>query len=170
MSALISIAAAAGAPLVERILRRRIGGQAGDLAADVVGQIARELGTIPAQVEEVAERDPAAARQAVERVETMAPELIALYSQGLEGQFKLAMAEATGGRFFCWAWRPLGMWGLGALWFWNVMILHIANAYWKIALPPMDLNILLQLTVVYCGLYMGGHTVKDYFDHRWGQK
>lgn len=170
MSPLIAIAAEIGAPLVENILRRRIGGTAGDLAADVVGQIARDMGTTPDRLDAAVTADPAAAQAAIRNVEAMAPEMIALYSQGLDGQFKLAMAETTGDRFFCWAWRPLGMWGLGALWFWNIIFLHVANAYWKIALPPMDLNILLQLTVVYCGLYMGGHTVKDYFDHRWGDK
>lgn len=170
MSALIAIAAQVGAPLVQKILRRRLGGASGELAADVLGQIATDMGTTPDRVEDVAQANPEAAREAVRKAEAAAPEIIELYAKGLEGQFNLAMAEVQGERFISWAWRPLGMWGLGALWFWNVIFLHVANAYWKIALPPMDLAILLQLTVVYCGLYMGGHTVKDYIDQRWGGK
>ena len=40
MSPLIAIAAQAGAPLVQKILRRQIGGAAGELTAEVIGQIA----------------------------------------------------------------------------------------------------------------------------------
>jgi len=43
-----------------------------------------------------------------------------------------------------------------------VVILHVANAIWRIALPPIDLGVLLSLTGIYTAFYMGGHTVKDW--------
>ena len=80
----------------------------------------------------------------------------------MQHQIDLMRSEmAAGGPLWTWAWRPAGMWGLGALWFWNLILLHVANAFWKIALPQADLGLLFQLTAVYMGLYMGGHTVKD---------
>jgi hypothetical protein len=54
------------------------------------------------------------------------------------------------------------MWLLAFLWMWNIVILHVANAIWKIALPPTDFTVLLGLTSVYMALYMGGHTLKDF--------
>jgi hypothetical protein len=59
------------------------------------------------------------------------------------------------------AWRPLGMYGLGFFWLWNLVLLHVANAVWKIALPPTDLSVLMQISALYMSLYMGGHTAKD---------
>lgn len=51
------------------------------------------------------------------------------------------------------------MYLLGFLWLWNLVILHVANAAWKIALPPLDTANLLALTGLFLSLYMGGHTV-----------
>lgn len=67
-----------------------------------------------------------------------------------------------------WAWRPAGMWGLGVLWFWNIIILHALNAIFKTELPPTDPWVLFQLSALYMGLYMGGHTVKDFIAKKWG--
>ena len=58
-------------------------------------------------------------------------------------------------------WRPGGMYLIGFLWLWNAVILHVANAIFKIALPPMPWDILMGLSSLYFALYMGGHTVKD---------
>ena len=59
------------------------------------------------------------------------------------------------------AWRPLGMYFVMVLWAWQVVILHVCNAIWKIALPPMPYDQLVTFTGLYMGLYMGGHTLKD---------
>jgi hypothetical protein len=93
--------------------------------------------------------------------EAMMPEMIALYAEGLEGQFALLQAEQKG-HWLGWAWRPAMMWLLAFLWLWQPVILHVANAVWKIALPPADPATLLGLTSVYMALYMGGHTIKDF--------
>ena len=44
---------------------------------------------------------------------------------------------------------------------WNAIILHVANAIWKIALPPMPCEHLMAISALYMTLYMGGHTIKD---------
>jgi hypothetical protein len=169
--ALIAIAARIGAPLVESILARRLGTENARLGADVIRRIAEHAGVAPepAALEDLAAREPARVEAAIRAVEPMAPEMIALYAAGLEHQFALARAESAE-PFLAWAWRPAAMWGFGALWFWNIVIVHVANAYWKIALPVTDLSLLFQLNAVYMGLYMGGHTVKDFVATRWGDK
>lgn len=167
-SSLIAIASEIGAPMVKRILQHQIGGIGGQLAGEVIDKIAAQAGGTREDIDRLVIDRPQNIREAVAEVERQSPELIALYAAGLEGQFAALKAETEHEHFISWAWRPMGMWGLGFLWFWNVLILHVANAYWKIALPQMDLDVLLQLTVVYCGLYMGGHTVKDFIQHKWG--
>ena len=42
------------------------------------------------------------------------------------------------------------------------MIVHVANAIWRIALPPTDFTVLVGMSSVYMALYMGGHTLKDF--------
>jgi hypothetical protein len=159
MSALIAIAAEVGAPIVRRILEQKLGSANGGLAADVVDDIARRAGVLPAEIEALAEREPDVVGQAILEVET-SPELAQLYEAGLQGQFALLQSEQSE-PLWARAWRPLGMYGIGFLWLWNAIILHVANAIWKIALPPMPWEVLLQISGLYMALYMGGHTLKD---------
>jgi hypothetical protein len=167
-SALISIAAQIGVPLIEKVLTRKIGAGSAELVTDVVRTIADRAGVAPDGLSALAESNLPVVIDAMRAVEPMAPELIALYAAGVEAQFALAQAETSSEHFLTWAWRPAAMWGFGVLWFWNIVILHVANAYWKIALPQTDLGTLFQLNAVYMGLYMGGHTVKDFVATRWG--
>jgi hypothetical protein len=53
------------------------------------------------------------------------------------------------------------MYLLGFFWTWNIVLLHVANAIWKVALPPVPFDQLLALTGIFMALYMGGHTLKD---------
>lgn len=159
-AALAALALQVGAPLVEKILARRIGAGNAALARDVVTTIAETAGVAPDNLERAAAEEPERIATALRKVESSLPETIALYEAELEG--KLAMFSAEKAEpLWVRAWRPLGMYGLGVLWFWNLIGLHVANAYWKIALPPTDLAVLMQLSALYMSLYMGGHTVKD---------
>ncbi|WP_321362613.1 hypothetical protein [uncultured Celeribacter sp.] len=159
-SLLIALAAEVGAPLVEKILSEKFGDKTGSLAGDIIDVIAGNSGSsrddLPATVKE----NPDLVKAAIQDAETVAPELIALYSKGLEVQMA-AMEQDAKGPLWTWAWRPAGMWGLGVLWFWSVIVLHIANAWFKIALPQPPYDILMGLSALYLSLYMGGHTVKD---------
>lgn len=162
--ALIAIAQAVGAPLVERVLAGRIGDTGSRLVMDTVGAIAREMGISPEQVDRIA-TDGDVDRQielqeAISAVERGMPDLLTLYSAELDAKMKIFEQEAKG-PWWTWAWRPAGMWGLGFLWLYNVALLHWANAFWKIALPAVDFAVLLQISALYMSLYMGGHTVKS---------
>lgn len=160
MSPLAAIALNAGLPIVEKVLSGRLGDAGGQLATQVIRSIAESAGVTPASLEPLAEAEPGRVIDAMREVERKSPEMMALYAA--DAQLQLAALAADQDEPL-WArlWRPLGMYFIMALWLWNAVILHVANAAWKIALPPMPWDILLGLSGLYFSLYMGGHTVKD---------
>lgn len=160
MSALVALALQAGLPILEQVLSRKLGDRNGTLAMTVVRAIADRAGTTPAEIEALSETTPGRVIEAMQEVERMTPELVGLYAAGLQGQFALLQAEA-GEPLWTRAWRPGGMYLVMFLWLWNIVILHVANAIWKTALPPAPFDALGWLTGIYFSLYMGGHTVKD---------
>ena len=166
--ALIALAVQIGAPLVRRVLERRIGAENADLVTGVLADIAGRVGVSVDDLDRAAEERPGPVTEAIAAVEREMPEKIALYAEGLALQREVLAREEAREPFWAWGWRPAAMWGFGFLWFWNIVILHIANAYWRIALPQTDLGILFSLNAVYMGLYMGGHTVKDFVASRAG--
>ena len=159
-AALIALAAKVGAPVVEKILTRHLGGTGGALAGEVIRTIADQAGVPPEALDNLATEHPEVVEQAIRDTEAVAPEIIALQTAELEGKLAIFESEKTE-PVWVRAWRPLGMYGLGVLWFWNVIFLHVANAYWKIALPPMPFEHLMGISALYMSLYMGGHTIKD---------
>ncbi|WP_333827725.1 hypothetical protein [Pararhodobacter sp.] len=159
-AALLAVATQIGAPLIRQVLTNRLGAQNADLATSVAEAVARRAGIGVGDLERLAEEDAPRIVDAVRQTEAMMPEMIALYAQGLEQQHALLKAEQNG-PWWGWAWRPFMMWLLAFLWLWNIVILHVANAVWRIALPPTDFTSLLSLTGIYMALYMGGHTLKD---------
>lgn len=158
MSAIAGLALQAGLPMVEAILTQRLGDAGGRLAGDLMRTVAVRLGVEASGVEAVAEETPGRVIDALREVERAAPELLAAYDRDL--QLQLAMLQAEQGEP-TWhkAWRPGWMYLLGFLWLWNLVLLHICNAIWKIALPPLPTTDLLALTGMFLALYMGGHTV-----------
>lgn len=160
MSALAALALQAGFPILRSVLERKLGDTAGGLAADVLGAVAGRAGVQPDQLEKLAEENPGRVIDAMRQVEQMTPELVGLYAKGLEHQNALLLAEQEEGGWKA-AWRPLGMYFVMILWAWQVVILHVCNAIWRIALPPMPYDQLVTFTGLYMGLYMGGHTLKD---------
>lgn len=154
---LAGMALKAGMPVIEKLLTRKLGDAKGKLAAEVLGRIAGEARVEPHQLDELAAAEPGKILDAMRKVNAQAPDVLAIY----------AALQAEGG----WksAWRPAGMYMLGFLWIWNVVLLHVANAVWKTALPPVPFEQLIQLSGLYMALYMGGHTVKD-IAAKWGAK
>lgn len=160
MSILAALALQSGLPLIGAILKQKLGDQNGTLASDVISAIATRAGVQPDGLEAMVADNPGKVIDAMRHVEPMTPELVALYTKGLEHQNQLLMAEHEEGGWKA-AWRPLGMYFVMLLWAWQVVILHVCNAIWKIALPPMPYEQLVTFTGLYMGLYMGGHTLKD---------
>jgi hypothetical protein len=160
-AALISLAMQAGAPLVRDILTKRIGAKNAALAGEVMGLIAGRAGVDVADLSGAAKDRPDSVMEAIVDVEvTDVPGLLAIYAEDIEFAHAALEADLNGASWKS-AWRPAGMYMLGFLWVWNVVLLHVLNAAFKIALPPMPFEHLFQLTAIYTGLYMGGHTVKD---------
>jgi hypothetical protein len=168
-SALISLAGAVGAPLIERVLARQIGVGRAELVGDVLAELAGALGVAPEEVEPLARAAPDRVETAMRDVEATLGARVALYTEGLEYQLA-ALKAGQGDPVWMRAWRPAGMYVLGFLWLWAIVLLHVANAIWRIALPQPDLWVLFQLTALYMTLYMGGHTFKDFVSTRWGRK
>ncbi|PQV56392.1 hypothetical protein LX70_02658 [Defluviimonas denitrificans] len=158
--ALIALAAQVGVPIIRDILARKIGEGNAQLATDVIGVVARHAGVAPDQLEQLAVDEPGKVMTAMVAAEPEVAELVPLYMAELAARQETYRMEAED-PLWARAWRPLGMYGLGFIWLWNLVILHVANAIWKTALPPTDLGILLQLSALYMSLYMGGHTAKD---------
>lgn len=157
---LAAMALHAGMPLIERILSGTLGDKGGKLATEVIGRVAATAGASPGSLAEFAAERPGSVIDAMREVEKAVPDLVGAYAGDLQLQMAALAAEA-GDPVWMRAWRPVGMYLIGLLWLWNVALLHICNAIWKIALPQMDLGSLVQLSGLYMGLYMGGHTVKD---------
>jgi len=171
-----------GAPVLARALGRRFGEEVGEFAQDALEALGKAFGVAPteAAVTDVLEREAKAQPDVTKaKVRVAEADMAAVFLAEAEKvraeneqqrmTNELLLAE-TREPWWAWAWRPAGMWGLGLIWFWNIIVLHVLNAIFKIALPPVDSAVLLQLSAVYMGLYMGGHTVKDFVAKKWGEK
>lgn len=158
MSILATLAGKAGVSILRNILTGKIDGQGGELADIVLSDIAKRLNVPPAEVEAMADSNPGRVIDAMREVEKVTPELVALYAH--EIQYRLAQLEAEQEEpYWMRAWRPGMMYLIGLFWAWNIIFLHVANAIWKIALPSAPWDILIALTGMYIGLYMGGNTL-----------
>lgn len=164
-SILVGMAVDVGAPLVRDILDRKIGGGSGKLAETVIKSIATSAGTTPEQLPDLADVNPNALEDAIRNTERVAPELIALYTAGLEGQFKLLSAETAEGPLQS-GWRWGWMYLLGVFWTFYVLLFPILNALLRafgsaVRIEVLEASILLTLTSWFIALYMGGHTLKE---------
>lgn len=161
MGGLAAIALQAGFPIIEKILSRKLGDRGGRLAGDILQAIAEQARVPVDGLEDLAQTTPGQIIDAMRNVEGgAAADKVDLYLKETEAQLAMFQAEQEG-PVWASAWRPAGMYLIGFLWLWNSVLLHIANAIWKIALPAMPFGDLIQLSGLYMGLYMGGHTVKD---------
>lgn len=157
ISIVTDIATKVGAPIIKSVLGKHVGGLAGSVAGTIVDSIADRIGLSP---EQLPDADPTELENAVRDVEVSAPELIALYSRGLEGQFALLQAEAEKETIWASAWRWGWMYLLAFLWCCAFLLFPIARSL-GVALDPIDAATLMTLTGWFISLYMGGHTVKE---------
>ena len=160
MAPLIALAVQAGLPVIEKMLSKKIGDEGGKLATSVIQAIAERAGITPDAIGAMVNETPGRIIEAMREVNQAAPDMIAAYDRDIQLQLA-ALAAEQDDPIWMRAWRPAGMYLIGFLWAWNTALLHMANAIWRIALPPMPFDQLLQLSGLYMGLYMGGHTVKD---------
>jgi hypothetical protein len=155
---LAEMALKAGLPLVEKLLSKKLGDANGQMVTQVVAAIAARAGVAPDQLDALASDTPGRVIEAMRQVEDATPDMLAAYDRDLQLQLATLAAEQDDPVWMR-AWRPGWMYLLGFLWLWNLVLLHVANAVWKIALPPLPTTDLLALTGLFLSLYMGGHTV-----------
>jgi len=156
VAVILGMAAKIGAPIVKSIIEKKIGGTAGDLAGAVVDAVAEKVGVPPG---DLATAEVSKVEAAVREVEAEAPEMIAVWEQGLAGQFALLQAETAEG-FWQSAWRWGWMYLLAFFWFNAILLFPIMRAT-GIAIEPIELPVLVTLTGWFITLYMGGHTAKE---------
>jgi hypothetical protein len=159
-SIIAGIAAEIGATTVKRLIEQRAGKGAAEIAGTVIDVVAEKAGVPVGDLPGLAERDRKRVQSAVLEAEADAPELLELWSKGLEGQFALLQAETREGfwkGFWRWGWMYL----LAIFWIWRIIVLPIVNAHAVVPIETIDVAVLLTLTSWFMGLYMGGHTLKE---------
>ncbi|MEO9612618.1 MAG: hypothetical protein ABJG86_09805 [Nitratireductor sp.] len=154
-SLIATIAAKVGAELVGKAVGGRFGEAGGRLAEQAIETVAEKLG-VP--VDQVPDQPETRIEEAVLETEALMPELIELWSQGLDGQFALLQAETSAG-FWQSAWRWGWMYLLAVFWIFHILIFPIA-ATAGLVVERINVAVLLTLTTWFISLYMGGHTVK----------
>jgi Holin of 3TMs, for gene-transfer release len=157
---ILGIAKNVGAPIIKGLLETATPGIVSDIGGKIIDQIAGKAGVSADQLPDLIKREPARVDAAVIAAESAMPEMMALWSKGVDGQFALLQAEAKEG-FFHAGWRPATMWLIAALWSWALFGGPVANHFVRLPIELPDLGKLAWLTTVYMALYMGGHTVKS---------
>jgi hypothetical protein len=144
-----------------KILGGIIGGKAGPIVTTVGGAVLKELGvSTPEQAVRKIETDPEAVARLTRLEAERGPEWAAVALAEQRMAERLAGRESEHGGFAYW-WRPGGMYLNLYLWLQNTMLTPVVfNGVLKLQVPTIPWEHLIAFTAVYCGLYMGGHTVK----------
>ena len=158
-SLIIDAATKIGAPIIRDVLAQKFG-KAGSVVADaVIDVIADKAGVSPVALPSVpADKLDEAILQAEKDVPAI---LEAATAQQAEAN-RLMLAEMEKGSLWTWAWRPAWMWFLMLVWGFHFIISPIFHAVTGIDFKIPDVEIASSLTLAYLGLYLGGHTVKEW--------
>lgn len=163
MSALASILLTAAGdlavPIIKKILGDRLGGTGGELAGKVIDIIADKAGVAPDGLPDVPAPD---LQDAIVAAEPEAADILMQHVESQRLMNETLKAEFDkGGPLWTWGWRPGWMWLLAFVWLYALILRPLANAAFDAAIEAIDLTILMTLTGVFTGLYMGGHTAKS---------
>lgn len=157
---LLGLAIEIGVPVVKQILEGKVD-NGGQLVEVVVKTVAESAGVPVDDLQDLAEKNPALVREALVVAEGIAPELVGLYTTGLNGQFALLSQEGKEGPWQS-GWRWGWMYLLGFMWFVRLMVVPVVDALLDTDIGAgMELQVMLTLTGWFIGLYMGGHTLKE---------
>lgn len=163
MSALASILLTAASelavPVIKKILGDKIGEAGGEITGKVIDVIADKAGVSPDRLPDI----PAGELQdAIIAAEPDAAYILIHHVESQRLMNEALKAELDkGGPTWTWAWRPGWMWLLAFVWLYALILRPSANAAFGTAIEAVDLTILMTLTGVFTGLYMGGHTAKN---------
>lgn len=158
-SILFTAAGDLAVPVIKKILGDKLGGAGGELAGKVIDIIANKAGVAPDGLSDV----PAGELQnAIVAAEPKAADILLQHVESQRLMNETLKAELDkGGPTWTWAWRPGWMWLLAFVWLYALILRPLANAAFGAAIEAVDLTILMTLTGVFTGLYMGGHTAKS---------
>lgn len=159
MQFLIDEARKAGLNMVTAALEHRLGDD-GRIADELVHRVAARVGVSVDNLEGLTANTPGIVIEAMRQVEKTVPEVIQMYLASAQPDEAGAVA-ATDEPAWTRAWRPAGMYLIGFLWLWNAVLVDLLNAVLNRSLTQMPFDQLMQVSALYMGLYMGGHTVKD---------
>lgn len=160
MSALASILLTAAGdlavPIIKKILGDKLGGAGGEIAGKVIDIIADKAGVTPDKLPGVPDDD---LRDAIIAAEPEAADILMQHVESQRLMNETLQAELDkGGPTWTWAWRPGWMWLLAIIWLYALILRPLTNAAFGASIEAIDLGILMTLTGVFTGLYMGGHT------------
>lgn len=159
MSTVGGIAAKIGAPIVKQMIEKKLGKTGGAVADTIIDMIAERAG-VP--VDSLPHASPDKLETAIREVELVAPEVILAHVSAQESAHSFMVAEMNKGSLWTWAWRPAFMWAILAFWVWVIILMPALNAVTgaKMVMPYMEQ--MLTISLAYLGLYMGGHTAKQF--------
>ena len=166
MSALASILLGAASelavPIIKKVLGDKIGGAGGEIAGKVIDAIAEKAGVAPDKLPDLPADD---LQEAIVAAEPEAADILMHHVESQRLMNETLQAELDkGGPTWTWAWRPGWMWLLAFVWLYALILRPLTNAAFGASIEAIDLGILMTLTGVFTGLYMGGHTVLNGID------
>lgn len=161
MSALASILLGAASelavPVIKKILGDKLGGAGGEIAGKVIDVIAEKAGVSPEALPDLPTDD---LQEAIVAAEPAAADILMHHVESQRLMNETLKAELDkGGPTWTWAWRPGWMWLLAFVWLYALILRPLTNAAFGASIEAIDLGILMTLTGVFTGLYMGGHSV-----------
>ncbi|WP_432475344.1 hypothetical protein ACRRRS_21855 (plasmid) [Brucella anthropi] len=158
-SLIIDAATKIGAPIIRDVLAQKFG-KAGSVVADaVIDVIADKAGVSPAALPNL---PTGQLNEAILQAEEDVPAILqAATAQQAEAN-RLMMAEMDKGTIWTWAWRPAWMWFLMLVWGCHFIVFAVIKAATGVDLSIPNVDIASNLTLAYLGLYLGGHTVKEW--------
>ena len=160
MSALASILLGAASelavPVIKKILGDKLGGAGGEIAGKVIDAIAEKASVTPEALPDLPTDD---LQEAIVAAEPEAADILMHQVESQRLMNETLQAELDkGGPTWTWAWRPGWMWLLAFVWLYALILRPLTNAAFGASIEAIDLGILMTLTGVFTGLYMGGHT------------
>ena len=156
-SILLSAAGELAVPIIKKILGDKLGGAGGEIAGKVIDVIAEKAGVSPEALPDLPTDD---LQEAIVAAEPAAADILMHHVESQRLMDETLKAELDkGGPTWTWAWRPGWMWLLAFVWLYALILRPLTNAAFGASIEAIDLGILMTLTGVFTGLYMGGHSV-----------
>lgn len=143
---------ALGAPTIGAALGGPVGAKIGAVLAGVLG-----VEATPGAISEAIAANPGA----INTIEADPPvditEWLLIHARAAAA---LTKTESEREAWFSWAWRPAMSWLLIILWAWGILVLPIVNAIWRLGIPLVPYDQLLNFSAIWLAIYGGGHTLK----------